>query len=187
MKMNKILDFILGRDSSNDISKVFEDTKYINAVTAYQKSRFGTVKTDKTLLEEVFIDIKALIEKKNFNREYCGMVEINSDIIQFIPKIKDRLSRELGFKVIVLDDNCEIKNKVTGDVDTLKCGSTFLMLIWTKQAIEDVSAINATLGTDHKSTDTIDPKTLDTVESVHDEAKTKGPDEDKSNLKPLND
>lgn len=184
-----IFDKILGKDSSNnDLSKVFSNDKTsISAATAYQKSRFGMVKTDKMLLEEAFADIKALIEQKNFNREYCGMVEINSDIIQFIPKIKDRLSRELGFKVIVMDDNCEIKNKLTGDVDTLKCGSTFLMLIWTKQAIEDVSAINASLNAESAPTAVIDAEKLDTLEMEQSAPETKGPDEDKSELKPLND
>lgn len=164
-----IFNKLMGRDS-NDLSTVFsnDNKTTISATTAYQKSRFGVVKTDKELLEEFFVDIRNLIEQKNFKREYCGLVEVNSDIIIFLPKITERLSNELGFKVIVLDDNCEVINKVTGTKDTLKCGSTFIMLIWNKQAIEEVAAINA-------------------AKIAVTDNKLMGPDEDKSSLTPIND
>ena len=59
-----IIDKIMGRNN-NDLSKVFANEKTsISAATAYQKSRFGMVKTDKELLEEFFIDIKDLNEKR---------------------------------------------------------------------------------------------------------------------------
>ena len=87
----------------------------------------------------------------------------------------------MGFKVIILDDNSVITNSVSKTTDTLKCGTTFVMLIWNKQAIEEVAALNAiqekeeTLSTmfdlkrvncfkDNKfssgNLDSLDPKTL---------------------------
>ena len=182
-----IIDKIMGRNN-NDLSKVFANEKTsISAATAYQKSRFGMVKTDKELLEEFFIDIKDLIDQKNLCRKYCGMVEVNTDIIRFLPKIIDRLSRELGYKVIVLDDNCEITNKITGNVDTLKCDSTFIILIWNKQAIEDVSAINAALNTDNVPAEVVNPDNLDTIDITENPLELKGPNENKEKLKSLND
>lgn len=169
-----LIDKFLGKDN-NDLSSVFSNDKAsIKAVDAYQKSRFGVIKTDKQMLEEFFIDIKNLIETKNYNREYCGMVEIDKDIVSFIPKIKEKLSKELGFKVIILDDNSVITNSVSKATDTLKCGTTFVMLIWNKQAIEEVAALNAIQATEETVQTTEEPTQL-------------GPDVDKKELKPLND
>ena len=59
-----LIDKILGKDN-NDLSSVFSNDKVsITAVDAYQKSRFGVIKTDKQMLEEFFIDIKNLILKR---------------------------------------------------------------------------------------------------------------------------
>lgn len=171
-----LIDKFLGTNN-NDVSTVFSNDKVsITAVDAYQKSRFGIIKTDKQMLEEFFIDIKNLIEAKNYNREYCGMVEIDKDIVSFIPKIKEKLSKELGFKVIILDDNSVITNSVSKTTDTLKCGTTFVMLIWNKQAIEEVAALNA-----------IQEKEETELSTIEEQPTQLGPDADKKELKHLND
>ena len=76
-------------------------------------------------------------------RSYCGMLQLDDDIIKFLPRIKDRLMRQLGFKVIILDDNSVITNKVLKSEDTIKTGSTFVLLVWNKQAIEEVEEMKA--------------------------------------------
>ena len=103
------------------------------------------------------------------------MVEIDKDIVSFIPKIKEKLSKELGFKVIILDDNSVITNSVSKTTDTLKCGTTFVMLIWNKQAIEEVAALNA-----------IQEKE-ETLSTIEEQPTQLGPDADKKELKHLND
>lgn len=135
-----------GRKQNNDVSTVFTSEKTaISAEHAYQKSRFGCLKTDKQLLEEFFVDVRHLIEQKNMAGKFSGIMEICDDIVQFIPQIVKKLTEELGYKVIVLDDETEIINKHTKEKTTMKTGTTFIVLIWNKEAVRDVSAMNYTI------------------------------------------
>lgn len=140
MDIFEILHFKKG---TNDVSTVFKSDKAaISAEHAYQKSRFGCLKTDKELLDEFFQSVRNLIAEKNLNGKYCGMIEVCSDIVEFIPQIVDKLSKELGYKVVVLDDDVEIHNKKTGTKCNMTTGTTFIVLIWNKDAVEAVMKEN---------------------------------------------
>ena len=93
------------KKNAADVSTLFTDENKvsISATDAYKKSRYGILKSDKMLLEEFFTDVKLMVEQKNMERSYCGMLQLDDDIIKFLPRIKDRLMRQLGFKVIILD------------------------------------------------------------------------------------
>ena len=166
-----IIDTILGK-KNNDVESVFSDKHSVTAYEAYQKSRFGIVKTDKELVENFFTDVHNLISLKNQERTYCGMVEVGTDIIKFLPKIQDKLMHELGFKVIVLDDNSVVTNSITGKRDTVKTGTTYLLLMWNKQAIEEMAAINA----ESEKDDTYEDETFEPgAESSEDDAADETP------------
>lgn len=160
MTFKDICDYLKGEyvPHASDVSTVFENHKTcIPATHAYQKSRYGAVITDKQLLENFFTNVKYMIDSKNASKSYCGMIEVQSDLVKFIPKITDKLMYELGYKVIVLNDNSVITNSVTGHADMMKCESTFLLIIWNKAALEDV----ANIITEEKSKNTI----VNTVDS----------------------
>lgn len=136
---------LFNRKNAADVSTFFTDDNKvsISATDAYKKSRYGILKSDKMMLEEFFTDVKLMVEQKNMERSYCGMLQLDDDIIKFLPRIKDRLMRQLGFKVIILDDNSVITNKELKSEDTIKTGSTFVLLVWNKQAIEEVEEMKA--------------------------------------------
>lgn len=141
--IDNILEILHLKKQTNDVSTVFNSDKAaISAEHAYQKSRFGCLKTDKELLDEFFQSVRNLIAEKNLNGKYCGMIEVCSDIVDFLPQIVDKLSRELGYKVVVLDDDVEIINKKSGTTSTMTTGTTFLVLIWNKDAVEAVMREN---------------------------------------------
>ena len=136
---------LFNKKNAADVSTLFTDENKvsISAADAYKKSRYGILKSDKMMLEEFFTDVKLMVEQKNMERSYCGMLQLDDDIIKFLPRIKDRLMRQLGFKVIILDDNSVITNKELKSEDTIKTGSTFVLLVWNKQAIEEVEEMKA--------------------------------------------
>lgn len=137
--INTVIPFV-GKKNNNDVSTVFNSNKAaISAEHAYQKSRFGCLKTDKQLLEEFFVKVRELIDEKNMAGKYCGMLEVIPDIIHFIPQIVDKLTNELGYKVVVLNDDVEIVDNKTKEHTQMKTGTTFLVLIWSKEAVQDVS------------------------------------------------
>lgn len=137
------LNFFSKSTNSNDVSTVFDNQKNaICAEHAYQKSRFGCLKTDKELLNEFFGNVRSMIENKNIAGKFSGIIEVNSDIIQFMPKIMDKLTNDLGYKAVVLDDNVEIINKTTNVKSEMNTGSTFIILIWNKEAIKNVRKTN---------------------------------------------
>lgn len=138
MNMN-FINLVFNRNSkSNDVSTAFDcNKKDISADQAYRKSRFGCIKTDKELLNEFFEDVRDRIEAKNLKGEFCCIIEVNPDLLQYIPKIMDKLRGELGYKAIILDDNVEIVNKATNTTDTMNAGLTFIMLIWNKEAVKN--------------------------------------------------
>ena len=88
-----------------------------------------------------------MIENKNLHGKFYGIIEVNPDILQFMPKIIDKLNKDLGYKVIVLDDNAEILHTDTNKKSTMNTGSTFIILIWNKEALADVANMNATIST----------------------------------------
>ena len=139
-----LFDFF-NKKNAADVSTLFTDENKvsISAADAYKMSRYGILKSDKMMLEEFFTDVKLMVEQKNMERSYCGMLQLDDDIIKFLPRIKDRLMRQLGFKVIILDDNSVITNKELKSEDTIKTGSTFVLLVWNKQAIEEVEEMKA--------------------------------------------
>lgn len=169
-----LIDFIKQkREESNDVSTLFtKDKTMIPASAAYHKSKFGIVMTDKQLLEHFFTDVKDLINQKSYERKYCGMVEVTEDIIHFLPKIKQKLTNDLGYRIIVLDDNSVITNTKTNEKESLNTGSTFIVIFWNLQAIEDVSLYNATnpiITSDNQATDSstiIDGTKVNTEMSV---------------------
>lgn len=138
MAKNFISDFFK-KDDPNDVSTVFTSSKFITANNAYRISKYGEIKTDKQLLEDFFYNVKELIQIKNQKGKYCGIVELKDDIIQYIPQIKQRLMNDLGFKVVVLNDNSIIIDNENHTEEHLSAGTTFILLIWTKDAIEDVA------------------------------------------------
>ena len=77
--------------------------------------------------------------------------------------------RQLGFKVIILDDNSVITNKVLKSEDTIKTGSTFVLLVWNKQAIEEVEEMKANNLLEPISDDS--SIATETVDSIKDEKK----------------
>lgn len=162
---------IFNKKNAADVSTFFTDDNKVSikASDAYKKSRYGILKTDKMLLEEFFTDVKLMVEQKNMERSYCGMLQIDDDIIKFLPRIKDRLMRQLGFKVIILDDNSIITNKEMKSEDTIKTGSTFILLVWNKQAIEEVEEIKAKNLLEPIPDDSSIP--TETVDSIKDEKK----------------
>lgn len=174
-----LFDF-LGKNKSEDVSTLFTDENKgscASAADAYRKSRYGIVKTDKMMLEEFFTDIKLLVEQKNMERSYCGMVQIDDDIIKYLPKIQDRLTRQLGYKVIVLDDNTIITNTTTNTKNSIKSGHTYLLLIWDKQSVEEVAEYNAThpvkSETDTDDTSTVDSLKQDKIDEITGKKSTK--------------
>lgn len=162
---------LFNKKNAADVSTLFTDENKvsISAADAYKKSRYGILKSDKMMLKEFFTDVKLMVEQKNMERSYCGMLQLDDDIIKFLPRIKDRLMRQLGFKVIILDDNSVITNKELKSEDTIKTGSTFVLLVWNKQALEDVEEM--------KTNNLLEPISDDssiaseTVDSIKDEKK----------------
>ena len=137
-----------GSNYTQDVSTAFDHSKSdISAEHAYQKSRFGCLKSDTELLNEFFSDVRLMIENKNLHGKFYGIIEVNPDILQFMPKIIDKLNKDLGYKVIVLDDNAEILHTDTNKKSTMNTGSTFIILIWNKEALADVANMNATIST----------------------------------------
>ena len=178
-----LFDF-LNKNKSEDVSTLFTDENKgscTSAADAYKKSRYGILKTDKMMLEEFFTDVKLLVEQKNMERSYCGMVQIGDDIIKYLPKIKDRLGRQLGYKVIVLDDNTVITNNVLNTKDLIQSGHTYLLLIWDKLSVEEVAEYNATHPV--KDDDTDDTSTVDSLKQDDDTKKDETSDTTKKNTK----
>ena len=178
-----LFDFF-NKNKSEDVSTFFTDENKgscASAADAYKKSRYGILKTDKMMLEEFFTDVKLLVEQKNLERCYCGMVQVGDDIIKYLPKIKDRLGRQLGYKVIVLDDNTVITNTVQNTKDSIKSGHTYILLIWDKQSVEEVAEYNAA----HPVKDIDETDDTSTVDSLKqdDTTKVKTTDNSKKNTK----
>lgn len=147
-------DFFTRRNNSQDVSTAFDHSKDdICAEHAYQKSRFGCLKSDTQLLNEFFSDVRLMIENKNLHGKFYGIIEVNPDILQFMPKIIEKLNKDLGYKVIVLDDNAEIHHTDTHSKSTMNTGSTFIILIWNKEALADVAKQNAIVETVTNTTD----------------------------------
>lgn len=128
------------RTKNDDPSVVFTENKttLISAEHAYQHSRFGCLKTEKDLLEEFFTRAKDQIQIKSEKGDYCCIIEVCSDIVQFMPRIIAKLSGEYGYKTTILDDNCEIVNKQTGEKEMLSTGKTYIVLVWSKDAVLSV-------------------------------------------------
>lgn len=125
---------------TNDVSTVFDNTKAaISAEHAYQKSRFGCLKTETQLLKEFFANVQDTIEVKNLDGQFSAIIEVNTDIIDFMPKIIDKLTKELGYKVIVINDDVEFHNKKTKETHNINVGgTTYIVLFWNKEAVQEV-------------------------------------------------
>ena len=127
------------RTKNDDPSVVFTEKKsMISAEHAYQHSTFGCLKTEKDLLDEFFNKAKDTIQLKSMRGEYCAIIEVCDDIVQYIPQIISKLTGEYGYKTTVLNDNCEIVNKQSGEKEMLTTGKTFIIMVWSKEAVRSV-------------------------------------------------
>jgi hypothetical protein len=142
--MRKFLDdlvkkFLRLEQDDKDVNDILsKDT--ITADRAYRYTRFGEYKSDRKLLKEFFDNVERMVAARNTCGKFFGMMDVDIDIQQFLPSIVNRLMNELGFKVIVMNDDTVIK---TGDTETkLNGGGTIIMLLWNRESIKDVKELN---------------------------------------------
>lgn len=142
--MRKFLDDLVKKflrldQDDKDVNDILsKDT--ITADRAYRYTRFGEYKSDRKLLKEFFDNVERMVAARNTCGKFFGMMDVDIDIQQFLPSIVNRLMNELGFKVIVMNDDTVIK---TGDIETkLNGGGTIIMLLWNRESIKDVKEMN---------------------------------------------
>lgn len=126
--------------NNGNVEEVFDNTRKegLTADAAYRLTRFGAVKSDKTLLKEFFDRVTKKVSARNSVGKFFCFIDVDIDIVQFLPEICKKLRNELGFKVIVMNNESIIKNnnqeiKINGD-------ETFIMLFWSRDAIAEVKA-----------------------------------------------
>lgn len=124
--------------NNGNVEEVFDNTKKegLTADAAYRLTRFGAVKSDKTLLKEFFDRVTKKVSGRNSVGKFFCFIDVDIDIVQFLPEICEKLKNELGFKVIVMNSDSIVKN----NNQEIKVGGedTFIMLFWSRDAIAEV-------------------------------------------------
>jgi len=132
--INKVINF--GNKDSKTVSDILNNNKVINADQAYRYTRFGEFKSDKKLLEDFFYELNHMVDARNARGKFYGIIDVDIDIQKYLPLIMNKLRDELGFKVIVMDDDTVIKNN--NEEIKLNGGGKFIMLLWNRESIKDV-------------------------------------------------
>ena len=147
-KIKKLLKLDDNIDNGN-VDNACQARVNMNADEAYRLTRYGQVKSDKTLLVEFFDRVHRMISGRNAANKFFGLIDINIDIMPFLSQIKDKLT-EMGYKVVVFDETSVIK---TGDVEA-RIGNidTFIMILWDLESIKEVK--------EKKAINTIDASTF---------------------------
>ena len=126
--------------NNGNVEEVFDNTRKdgLTADAAYRLTRFGAVKSDKTLLKEFFDRVTKKVSARNAVGKFFCFIDVDIDIVQFLPEICKKLRNELGFKVIVMNNESIIKNN--NQEITINGDETFIMLFWSRDAIAEVKA-----------------------------------------------
>lgn len=112
-----------------DEEQLLDSSCAISAKSAYMSTKYGTDKDVKQLLSEFFRHANESIKTKTLHNEYCCMLEIDSDLLHYVPMIVSRFKDTLGYNVIIIDNETEIVQggKSLGKINP---NSTFIILMW---------------------------------------------------------
>lgn len=115
--------------------KIFNTNDSISAKSAYMHTKYGQDQNQKALLKAFFKSANDLIKQKTMQNAYCCMLEIDEDIVEFVPHIIKRYRDELGYNVVIMFDDTEIKQG--NEYIRINSGSTFIILMWNNPNIKD--------------------------------------------------
>lgn len=123
------------KKSPDELFSEERSEKEMTAFEAYRKSKYGKVVSDRQLLEGFFADVRYMVESKTFNQRYGGMIEVDNDLLPYLEKIKEKLRGE-GYLILELSDGVTVSKpgEETKEIKC-KCGVTFLVFIWTEEAL----------------------------------------------------
>lgn len=136
---DKIKTFFGLSEPQTEEDKIFGVNEAISAKSAYMHTKYGQDQSQKELLKAFFKDAYDLIRSKTLKNAYCCMLEIDEDIIDFLPNIVNRFQNELGYNVVTISNDTEIKQD--DKVVQIKPDSTFIIIMWNKANIKDTTSI----------------------------------------------
>ena len=124
---------------NGNVDTAFKIKDSVNADAAYRLTKYGAVKSDNTLLSEFFDRVNRMVSGRNAAGKFFGVLDIDIDILQFLPEIKAKLN-ELGYKVVVFDKDSVIKNG--SDEFKIAGIETFIMILWDLESLKEIKAQN---------------------------------------------